>query len=639
MRQLWERDHFSAIITAVAVTLSAVAHAVEPVPQAPEAVAQRFGRIDRNADKQVSVEEYRAAVGAAQAGVALRDFDLFDRNADGQLSLDEYWSMPIHPAGQRGPLPDPMNEVVDQFVAILDQLLKDWDRQPERTVPLGEFLAEFTKTLEEQPTALMQREADPDRDRRVTRAEARRFVEIQCGIRRSDGKLLRLPDGRVVAHMQFVYADLNRDDRLDKTEYLERTYSGEKALELYVQQDADKDGFVTWDEWSKVRTQDPIYEFRRMDINLDGQLEPAELLAGTPDWIKISAKVAFPAFDRDRSGKLSLDEFRLTFHSNPVGRWHDAIADTDLDGFISRKEFAYGGVFPVLRFVYFEMLDTTRDGHLDPDEFVYNRKTTREVYAVNADGSGWQRLFAVEGFPSLGSPAISPDGTRIAFDGHAPGKTISEQIMFVADLDGGNLKQVGPGMMPSWSKNGRRLTYSWSGINVITVEGNESEKLASGWGAQWSPDGKRIGYYSGLTITTLDVETKKATAIYDGADGGFSQIYWNMKWSPDGKRICFKATKAGAETISSIDVDPANPRLKVHHTGTRISADIAWHPDGQRVAFSMFCPERGVMQIYELKVDSDDPPQLIKGQDPKATITAPCWTQDGKRLIVMTGDY
>jgi hypothetical protein len=48
----------------------------------------------------------------------------------------------------------------------------------------------------------MQVEADPNRDQKVSREEAWRFVEIQSGVRRSDGKLLRHPDGRVV--LQFV---------------------------------------------------------------------------------------------------------------------------------------------------------------------------------------------------------------------------------------------------------------------------------------------------------------------------------------------------------------------------------------------------------------------------------------------------
>jgi Tol biopolymer transport system component len=633
--------HWSLYVAAW-MTFLGVARADDPVPKVPDGVVANFARLDRNGDKRLSVDDFRAANAPAQMAVALRDFDLFDRDADGFLSLEEYWSLPTGvSASQRGPLHDPMKDVVDQFVGVLDGLLDDWDQEPVRTIPVGEFLAAFTKALNEPLTGRMQVEADPNRDGMVGRAEARRFVEIQSGVRRSDGQLLRLPDGRLVQHMQFLSADQNQDDRLDKTEFLSRAWSPPgKGPELFEQTDADKDGFVSWLEWSKVRFSDPIAEFRRMDTTLDGQLESAELLAGTPDWCKLSAKVAFPAFDRDRSGKLSLDEFRLTFHANPVANWHIQIADTDLDGLISRQEFSYGGAFPVMRFVYFEMFDANHDGRLDPNEFVYTHKTPREVHVVNADGTGWRKLFGVEDFPSIGSPAVSPDGKRIAFDGHGPKKGLSEQTMLITDFEGGNLRILGLGMMPTWSRDGSQLSYSQDGIRIINADGTEARSLTNGWGAQWSPDGKRIVYYAGLQIMTVDVATEKTSSVYNASDGQYRQIYWNMTWSPDSQRICFKGLRAdGSEEVASVSADPDKPRLKVHHSGKNIVADFAWHPGGNRVAFCMFCPERKVTQIYEFNPDAADPPQLLKGQDPNTANTSVCWTPDGKQLIVITGDY
>src|SRR6185503_9899251 len=102
----------------------------------------------------------------------------------------------------------------------------------------------------------------------------------------------------------------------------------------------------------------------------------------------------------------------------------------------------------------------------------------------------------------------------------------------------------GLGMMPTWSKDGSRLSYSNSGIQVINADGTNSRSLTegSGWGAQWSPDGKKIAYYAGLQIVTLDVATEKSTPVYKATD--YRQIYWNMTWSPDSQRICFKGVKA-----------------------------------------------------------------------------------------------
>ena len=641
MRQLMQRIHSLAFVVAALTSLS-VLRADEPASKVPEAVARNFGRVDRNGDKRLSVDEFQAANAPAQMAVALRDFDLFDRDADGFLSLEEYWSLPTGvSANQRGPLHDPMKDVVDQFVGVLDGLLDDWDKNSERTVPVGEFLAAFTKALNEPLTGRMQQEADPNLDRKVSRAEARRFVEIQSGVRRSDGQLLRLPDGRLVQHMQFLNADQDRDDRLDKTEFLARAWSPPgKGPETFDLTDADKDGFVTWLEWSKIRFSDPVAEFRRMDLNLDGQLEPAEVLAGTPDWCKLSAQVSFPAFDRDRSGKLSLDEFRLTFYANPVANWHGIIADTDDDGLLAREEFSFGGAFPVMRFVYFDLFDANKDGKLDPHEFTFKRKFPREVFVLNADGSGWKKLYGIKDFPSLGSPAVSPDGKWIALDGHGPKGTLNGQTMLITDFEGNNLRNLGLGMMPTWSKDGKQLSFSRSGIEVINADGTKQRSLTdgNGWGAQWSPDGKKIAYYSGLQIMTIDVATEKSTPVYNAKD--YRQIYWNMTWSPDSQRICFKGLKAdGTEEVATVGIDPAKPKLKVHVSGKNISMDFAWHPDGDRIVFCMYSPELTRHQLYEFNPNSADPPKLLKGQDPATANTAACWTPDGKRLIVIIGDY
>ncbi len=210
--------------------------------------------------------------------------------------------------------------------------------------------------------------------------------------------------------------------------------------------------------------------------------------------------------------------------------------------------------------------------------------------------------------------------------------------MLITDFEGGHLVNLGLGMMPTWSKDGRHLSYSKGGIRVIDAEGKESQQVARGWGAQWSPDGKRIAYYAGLQMMTLDVATEKTTQVYEATD--YQQIFWNMTWSPDSRRICFKGLKADAsEEIATVSVDPEKPQLKVHVSGKNISTDFAWHPDGDRIVFFMYCPERAITQLYEFNPNSNDPPQLLKGQDPATANTAACWTPDGKQLIVITGDY
>lgn len=612
-------------------------------PVMPQVVVEKFVKLDRNSDKKLSLEEFQASVAKEQAAVAKRDFQLFDQDADGLLSREEFWSIPtVAPPEQRGPLPDPMTGLIDQFIAVMDKFFDDWDKDPDRMIPTNRFVAEFGETIQEPVTAQMQFEADLNRDGQVTRKEARRFVEIQFGMRRGDGKLLREPCGRVIQYIQFRNADRNRDDRIDHNEFINHSYSGPKAEEIFVSSDTNKDEFISWDEWCKTpgRIDDPINEFRRLDTNLDGKLNLIELMAGTPDWIKVSATSAFPGWDFDRDGELSLSEYRLTMRANPVAGWASVLVDVDGDERVSRAEFVYDRAVPLLRFVYFKILDANADGVLDTQEFKFKLKIRRALYSLNADGTGWQRLFDVKEYPQFGSPAVSPDGKRIAFDGHRAKEGLSSQVMMIADLDGQNLQVLGPGMMPNWNKDGTQLVYSRGGIQIMNLASKESRQIDNGWGGQWSPDGKKILYYSGLKIMLYDLETEETKSVYNGADREYQQLYWNMTWSPDSQRIMFKAlNKTGQQVIATVFADPALPRMKVHYTGMSITEDFAWHPDGKRVAFGMHCPERKLYQIYELDPDVDDPPKLMPGQDSNTNNTNLCWTPDGKRALVITGDF
>ena len=113
-----------------------------------------------------------------------------------------------------------------------------------------------------------------------------------------------------------------------------------------------------------------------------------------------------------------------------------------------------------------------------------------------------------------------------------------------------------------------------------------------------------------------------------------------MSWSPDSKRLCFKGTKGEVQEIASVNMTGEKPDLKVHHTGKIfVGADIAWHPQGGRIICSMTCVERGVTQLYEFNPDKNDPPTLVQGQDPTRNNSDLCWTPDGKRMIVVSGDF
>jgi Tol biopolymer transport system component len=139
----------------------------------------------------------------------------------------------------------------------------------------------------------------------------------------------------------------------------------------------------------------------------------------------------------------------------------------------------------------------------------------------------------------------------------------------------------------------------------------------------------------------MEIISGDVVPLLQGEANPYQAIYWNSAWSPDGRRLCFKGFKSdGTSEVASISTSGEDPDLSVHFSGKiNINADFAWHPKGDRIIFAMSCPERGFVQLYEFDPGKADPPKLVEGQDITRNNTDACWTPDGKRLIVISGDF
>jgi Tol biopolymer transport system component/Ca2+-binding EF-hand superfamily protein len=598
-----------------------------------------------DADGNGSISEQEMILRSPQPPAVAREFRVFDLDHNNALSREEFATVPsvVWP-GQRDPLADPLESVIESHIAEITQALLRLGAGRKTTA--NDLSRAARQVWQIDPAAQANGPLpDQNRDGQISEEELRTAIRSWLGAQLLDGTPLRKPDGRVSNLMLFLNIDADNDWHLSADEYTSSPYTKTPGLEGFRNADANHSDMLTPEEWWQVPglgTVDPITEFLHLDENLDGRVDPHELASRCPDWKRPLAKAMFPGFDDDNDGFFSLNEYRHTPVANPLLEWQTLISDPNNDGRLTLAEFQYGGdPFPLLRRDYFRRLDINDDEVLSENEFPFRTMHPDAFFVMNSDGTGWRKLFQFEGYQACGSPTITPDGKQIAFDAWKVEPQRSSTGICLVNMDGTGAHVVFAGAMPSYSPDGKHVTYSSSGVTIADNLGQVEKQIAvQAWGCQWSPDGQSIAYYDNEQLMLLDLQTEQSRALLRGPANPFSSIFWNLAWSPDSRRLCFKAgTPQGQEQIVLVDAAGAEFGLTVRYTGTAMNSDFAWHPNGERIVFSKFCPERGKSQLYEFSPDDNAEPTLVTGQNETTNNTDACWTPDGRQLIVIVGDY
>lgn len=219
-------------------------------------------------------------------------------------------------------------------------------------------------------------------------------------------------------------------------------------------------------------------------------------------------------------------------------------------------------------------------GKLAYDQFDFDASPEQgrwSIWLMNADGSG-RREITPAGFGSATHPALSPDGTRLAFT--------SGSSLYVMPLDGGPATPVATVVnikSPAWSPDGTRLAFSASSpergdyeVFVVNVDGsglrNVTNDPARDEDPTWSPDGTQLAFATDRTgafwVYRIGVDGAGAVPVAEG---------YLPAWSPTGDRIAFVRDAlvhlagtdgTGLRTLSNIST----------HTAP------AWSPDARVVS-------------------------------------------------------
>ena len=194
--------------------------------------------------------------------------------------------------------------------------------------------------------------------------------------------------------------------------------------------------------------------------------------------------------------------------------------------------------------------------HVNPAIFVFSVDPVRDL-----------RFYNQRGASVMAEPSFTPDGKQVVFQSSVGGCC----GIYIANLDGSNFRSItSPRSIDSEPKvnpkTGAEIAFS-SGrsgpeqLYKMSIDGTGVERLSDGTGEasnpSWHPNGQFLayawtrGYMAGaFNIFVMNVATHEYQQLTHGE--GKNE---NPSWAPDGKHIVFMSTRSGREQIWSMLAD------------------------------------------------------------------------------------
>jgi Tol biopolymer transport system component len=226
------------------------------------------------------------------------------------------------------------------------------------------------------------------------------------------------------------------------------------------------------------------------------------------------------------------------------------------------------------------------------------------------------------------------------------GEGTSDAHVFVVNTDGSGVKDLGPGAMPSWSPDDKRITFSHysspQSVWIMNADGSDRHEIEGGgaWSAKWSPRAGEIAYiaYGEARLCIYDVAKKEHRELEHRA---YQTIYWGQSWSPDGKWLCFKGVLPdGGNEIAALSVEGEAKGLKVLLPSSaqpevdNCNMTMSWGGNGRQILVAMKRKGDRTQRLYLLDSEGVKPPRLFANFPAGWTCNDASWSPDGKRVVM-----